>query len=274
MQKNATSCYAGSLCVREKAVRAHLSPLIPRHSPRSVSLRLGPFLALYNSHVKNSRLRLGIYGQEIRRWWDWWGWRSWAWLGPSSPASARPARRSGGVPSRMIFGRPCRSSMRFCSASNAAWRFDRSKCRKLYHAVSWGSSRPCRAGTRVAGTGWLGWLPCDWTKLVPKGAMDRVPADRCINVPFDPKAKAELKLSVEAAGRKELNRFARLKAGGGDVAAEDAAIDPEDERRAVSAFHVNCCDNSNNGLKTENLKAIWRSYHHRAGFAQNPSSQR
>lgn len=109
---------------------------------------------------------------------------------------------------------------------------------------------------------------------MPKGAMDRVPADRCINVPFDPKAKAELKLSVEAAGRKELNKFARLKAGGGDVAAEDGAIDPEDERRAVSAFHVNCCDNSNNDLKTENLKARWRSYHHRVGFAQNPSSQR
>jgi hypothetical protein len=39
MQKNATSCYASSSCEREKAVRAHLSPLIPRHSPRSVSLR-------------------------------------------------------------------------------------------------------------------------------------------------------------------------------------------------------------------------------------------
>lgn len=111
-------------------------------------------------------------------------------------------------------------------------------------------------------------------KLVPKEAMDRVPADRCINVPFDPKAKAELKLSVEAAGRKELNRFARLKAGGGDVAAEDGAIDPEDERRAVSAFHVSCCDNSNNDLKTANPEVRWRAYHHRAGFAQNPSSQR
>jgi hypothetical protein len=104
--------------------------------------------------------------------------------------------------------------------------------------------------------------------------MDRVPADRCINVPFDPKAKAELKLSVEAAGRKELNRFARLKAGGGDVAAEDGAIDPEDERRAVSAFHVNCCDDSNNGPETASPKAIWRAYHHRVGFARNLSSQR
>lgn len=104
--------------------------------------------------------------------------------------------------------------------------------------------------------------------------MDRVPADRCINVPFDPKTKAELKLSVEAAGRKELNRFARLKAGGGDVAAEDGTIDPEDERRAVSAFHVNCCDNSNDGHETVNPEARWRAYHHRVGFAQNPSSQR
>lgn len=104
--------------------------------------------------------------------------------------------------------------------------------------------------------------------------MHRVPADRCMNVPFDPKAKAELKLSVEAAGRKELNRFARLKAGGGDIAAEDGAIDPEDERRAMSAFHVNCCDNSNNDLKTGDLEARWRAYHRRAGFAQNPSSQR
>jgi len=59
---------------------------------------------------------------------------------------------------------------------------------------------------------------------------------------FDPKAKAELKLSVEAAGRKELNRFARLKAGGGDVAAEDAAIDPEDERRAVSSSGRLCAE--------------------------------
>lgn len=63
-----------------------------------------------------------------------------------------------------------------------------------------------------------------------------------MNVRLEAKAKAELRLSVEAAGRSELNRSARLKAGGGDVAAEEGAIDPEDERRAVSVS-CQCCDN-------------------------------
>lgn len=54
---------------------------------------------------------------------------------------------------------------------------------------------------------------------------------------LEAKAKAEFKLSVEAAGRRELNKSARLKAGGGDVAADEGAIDPEDERRAVSVSY-------------------------------------
>lgn len=58
------------------------------------------------------------------------------------------------------------------------------------------------------------------------------------NVRLEAKAKAEFKLSVEATGRRELKRSARLNGGGGDVAAEEGAIDPEDERRAVSDFHV------------------------------------
>lgn len=43
----------------EKAVRAHLSPLIHRHSPRSVSLRPRTVFGSVQQHVKNSRLRFG-----------------------------------------------------------------------------------------------------------------------------------------------------------------------------------------------------------------------
>lgn len=62
------------------------------------------------------------------------------------------------------------------------------------------------------------------------------------NVRLEAKAKAEFKLSVEAAGRREVNKFARLKAGGGDTEAEEGAIEPEDDRRAVSATHVSRCN--------------------------------
>lgn len=94
------------------------------------------------------------------------------------------------------------------------------------------------------------------------------------NVRLEAKAKAEFKLSVEAAGRRELNKSARLNAGGGDVAAEEVAIDPEDDRRAVSAFHVSRCDKHNDDLKMESLESRLKAYHHRGSFAQNPSFQK
>jgi hypothetical protein len=61
---------------------------------------------------------------------------------------------------------------------------------------------------------------------------------------LEAKAKAEFKLSVEATGRRDVKKSARLKAGGGDVEAEERAIDPEDDRRAVSTFQVSRCDNA------------------------------
>ena len=48
------------------------------------------------------------------------------------------------------------------------------------------------------------------------------------------KANAEFKLSVEAAGRNDVKKSARLNAGGGEVGAEEGAIDPEEDRRALS----------------------------------------
>lgn len=61
------------------------------------------------------------------------------------------------------------------------------------------------------------------------------------NLRFAEKAKAEFRLSVEAAGRRDVKKSARLNAGGGDVEAEEGAIDPEEDRRALSVFHVSRC---------------------------------
>jgi hypothetical protein len=61
---------------------------------------------------------------------------------------------------------------------------------------------------------------------------------------LEAKAKAEFKLSVDAAGRREAKRSARLNAGGGEVDAEEGAMDPEDDRRAVSEVQVSCCDDA------------------------------
>lgn len=62
------------------------------------------------------------------------------------------------------------------------------------------------------------------------------------NVRLEAKLKAEFKLSVEAAGRRDAKRSARLKAGGGEVAAEEGAMDPEDDLRGVSACRVSRCE--------------------------------
>lgn len=90
----------------------------------------------------------------------------------------------------------------------------------------------------------------------------------------EPKANAEFKLSVEAAGRKVVKKSARLKAGGGEVEAEEGAIDPEDERRAVSAFWVSRCDNTTDDLQIAIQKFKMGAYHHQACFAQSPFFQR
>ena len=104
--------------------------------------------------------------------------------------------------------------------------------------------------------------------------MDRVPAGEVHDLRLEePKANAEFKLSVEAAGRKEVKKSARLKAGGGDVEAEEGAIDPEDERRAVSAFHVSCRDQNDNNLLIKSPGFRMKAYHRRAGFAQSLSFQ-
>lgn len=66
------------------------------------------------------------------------------------------------------------------------------------------------------------------------------------NVRLEAKAKAEFKLSVEAAGRSDVKRSARLNAGGGEVEAEEGAIDPEEDRRALS---VSCQSVQHNNLQ-------------------------
>ena len=57
------------------------------------------------------------------------------------------------------------------------------------------------------------------------------------NVRLAAKAKAEFRLSVEATGRRDVKKSLRLNAGGGDVEAEEGAIDPEEDRRAVSVSY-------------------------------------
>ena len=105
--------------------------------------------------------------------------------------------------------------------------------------------------------------------------MDRVPAGEVHDLRLEePKANAEFKLSVEAAGRKEVKKSARLKAGGGDVEAEEGAIDPEDERRAVSAFQVSRGDNTTGKPQIAIQRFEIGAYHHRACFAQSPFFQR
>lgn len=105
--------------------------------------------------------------------------------------------------------------------------------------------------------------------------MDRVPAGKVHDLRLEePKANAELRLSVEAAGRKEVKRSARLNAGGGDVEAEEGAIDPEDERRAVSGFQVSSHDNTTNNPQIAIQRFEIDVYHHRACSAQSPFFQR
>lgn len=107
--------------------------------------------------------------------------------------------------------------------------------------------------------------------LVLKGEMHRVPAGKVHNVRLEAKANAEFKLSVEAAGRREVKKFARLNAGGGDVDAEEGAMDPEDERRAVSAFQVSRYSETRR-ISEQTVQRFKRDvYHHQAGSAQNPS---
>lgn len=94
------------------------------------------------------------------------------------------------------------------------------------------------------------------------------------NVRLEARAKAEFKLSVEAAGRRDVKKSARLKAGGGDVEAEEVAIDPEDDRRAVSATLVNRYNHIIESHVTQAEKDSKQTYHRQESSAQNPSSQR
>jgi hypothetical protein len=59
---------------------------------------------------------------------------------------------------------------------------------------------------------------------------------------LEAKAKAEFKLSMEAAGRSDVKKSARLNAGGGEVEAEEGAIDPEEDRRALSSSGKLCAE--------------------------------
>lgn len=105
--------------------------------------------------------------------------------------------------------------------------------------------RSARLGHRVvASVEWSGWLPCNSNALTPKGGMQSGSCRMVHNSRLAAKAKAEFRLSVEAAGRRDVKKSARLNAGGGDVEAEEGAIDPEDDRRVVSGFHVSCCNNA------------------------------